>query len=258
MRYPIFIPSKGRSEHNASTLELCRKEKIRPTVFVEPLELHEYASAFPFCSFVDIGENDKGIVYVRQFMLDYARRNSIKRYWSIDDDMVRFYIKNGSKVQKCSVGEALESVEDKVEYSPFKKKIGLAGMQYSAMVTAFSKIRMSYIRHLSQVVLINSKTKIDYDDQFLLNEDLDFSVMHLFKKWYTMLDCEVGFEAKKMGKTVGGLFSVYKATVKKDMAKRFYKKHLRHNRFMKPPHTSGEFVDPMVDFSRIRKDLFRM
>jgi TET-associated glycosyltransferase-like protein len=103
--FQIYIPSKGRPDFATARLfnephppcidpyvvvDIDMEEKPRPyTVFLEPQDFEAYRKA-GHASIVVLPENDKGIAYARQAILDYAIQNGDKWFWMIDDDVIQF------------------------------------------------------------------------------------------------------------------------------------------------------------------------
>jgi hypothetical protein len=66
---PVYIPSKGRPDF-ATAKQLNKVE--RPfTVFVEPQDFKAYSDA-GHVSIVQLPENNRGIAYARQLIVEYA------------------------------------------------------------------------------------------------------------------------------------------------------------------------------------------
>ncbi len=80
-----YIPSKGRPK--TQTYKLFQSAGIEVLHFIEPSEIELYD--VPGTK-VNIGENDRGIAYVRNFMMDYAKEH--RHEWVIiaDDDITGF------------------------------------------------------------------------------------------------------------------------------------------------------------------------
>ena len=91
-----YIPSKGRPK--TQTYKLFQSAGIEVLHFIEPSEIELYD--VPGTK-VDIGENDRGIAYVRNFMLSYAKRNGHIHVIVCDDDVTSFgkYI-DGKKLRR--------------------------------------------------------------------------------------------------------------------------------------------------------------
>ena len=89
-----FIPTKGRL--NTKTYKLFQDVGIKVKHFIEPQEIDKYDVP----NKVSILENNKGIAYVRNFMLNYARKNNYDWVLICDDDVTAFGIYNGKTIKK--------------------------------------------------------------------------------------------------------------------------------------------------------------
>jgi len=89
-----FIPTKNRV--NTKTYKLFNEVGIEVKHFIEPQEIDLYTVP----NKVSILENDKGIGYVRQFMLDYAKSNNFEWVLFCDDDVNSFGLYNGKTHKK--------------------------------------------------------------------------------------------------------------------------------------------------------------
>ena len=106
---PILIPSKDRAKKNY-LLEQLQKNNLEFYYFIEPQEIKKYTDVISIKNIINIKENDMGIAYVRNFILKYAQKNKIKRYWTLDDDLNNFYHREEKKMIKNDI-----SVLSKVE-----------------------------------------------------------------------------------------------------------------------------------------------
>ena len=91
-----YIPSKGRP--STKTYTLFQSAGIEVLHFIEPSEYELYH--VPGTK-VNIGKDNQGIAYVRNFMLDYAKRHGHIHVIVCDDDVTSFgkYI-DGKKIKR--------------------------------------------------------------------------------------------------------------------------------------------------------------
>lgn len=102
MKLLIAIPSKGRTNTIFKrTLRWVVRTGFDVRVFVEPQEIEAYREATRDANyqnrldlsdenFVDIGKNDQGLAYVKNFMKQYAIKNGYDLLFRMDDDILRF------------------------------------------------------------------------------------------------------------------------------------------------------------------------
>jgi len=96
-----FIPSKGRP--STKTHEMFEASGFKVYHFIEPKDFDGYDVK----NKINIGADDQGITFVRNFMLDFARTNEIKHFIVCDDDVNKFGIVEGSRAVSLPNAEAL-------------------------------------------------------------------------------------------------------------------------------------------------------
>lgn len=102
----IAIPSKARAG-NVTTHKLFNTNDI--FFFVEPQDFNKYQKCYPGCKIIDIGENNQGISYVRNFILDYFNEPILM----LDDDIIRIDEKkpNGKMLKISNINNLLKDIE---------------------------------------------------------------------------------------------------------------------------------------------------
>lgn len=89
--HPIYIPSKGRA-HSMFTAKMFDAVDVPYQVVVQPDQVEAY-SAWKDRMLV-LPENDKGLVYARNWIKDHSKSLGHERHWQFDDDihyMMRVY-----------------------------------------------------------------------------------------------------------------------------------------------------------------------
>ena len=114
-----FIPTKSRPKTN--TYQPFESAGIPFLHFVEPQEYDLYNVP----NKVNIGSNDKGISFVRNFMLDYAKDNNHKWVIFCDDDVSEFGLSVAGKCSRTSAAIWFD-VLNKATHLPFE----LYGINY--------------------------------------------------------------------------------------------------------------------------------
>jgi len=198
-----FIPSKGRS--NTKTYKLFKEVGINVIHFIEPQELDLYEVP----NKVSILENNKGIGYVRNFMLDYAKKNNHDWVIICDDDVTSFGIYNG-KTTKINASIWFE-IYNKVKDLPFE----LIGINYTQHAW-HEKTKYSINKKFAEVcVLLNvPKIKWNYRPEFNLKEDRDFALQTIKLGNGILRFNHYWFSCPDVGTNTGGLQDLYK--LKKD------------------------------------------
>lgn len=204
-----FIPTKGR--FNTKTYKLFEEVGIKAIHFIEPKEIEKYQVP----NKVSILENDKGIGYVRNFMLEYARKNSFDWVLFCDDDVTSFGIYNG-KTARLDASIWL-SILEKSKKLPFE----LVGINYTQHAW-HEKTSYSINKKFAEVcVLINvSKIKWNYRPEFNLKEDRDFALQTIKNGNGILRFNHFWFACPDVGSNSGGLQNEYKAKKDEESAKK--------------------------------------
>lgn len=217
---PVFIPSRGRSD-TATIPRVFDAEGIPYTLVVEPHEYDAYAQRFPAADVLRLPESDRGVWYVRQFILEYCRENNIDWYWQFDDNIKRFV----GAGKPCTATEALAYAEQLV-----KEYANLAMVSFDYQQYAFrQRVEYSVNRRAACAVLTWSGPGGDYipiDPK----EDVDFQLQRLAAGMSTILIHRYAMEKPPMGcGGKGGCHDMYASGKHVESAKRMLEKW---------PHTS--------------------
>ena len=201
----VCIPTKGRPK--TKTYKLFEHVGIKVFHFVEPQELDFYDVP----NKLSIEKNNMGIGYVRNFVLDWAKKNNEKWIIVCDDDVTSFGIYNGKTVKKNA--SIWNEIYNKVKDLPFE----LVGINYTQHAW-HEKTKYSINKKFAEVcVLMNvSKIKWNYRPEFNLKEDRDFALQTIQKGNGILRFNHYWFSCPDVGSNKGGLQDEYKA--KKDEA----------------------------------------
>jgi hypothetical protein len=204
-----FIPTKGRL--NTKTYKLFQDVGIEVKHFIEPQEIEKYQVP----NKVSILENDKGIGYVRNFMLNYARKNNYEWVIICDDDVVSFGVYNGKTIKQDA--SIWFKILKKVSKLPFE----LIGINYTQHAW-HEKTNYSINKKFAEVcVLMNvSKIKWNYRPEFNLKEDRDFSLQTIKNGNGILRFNHFWFSCPDVGSNAGGLQSEYKLKKDEESAKK--------------------------------------
>lgn len=204
-----FIPTKGRL--NTKTYKLFQEVGIEVKHFIEPQEIDKYQVP----NKVSILENNKGIGYVRNFMLNYARENDFEWVLICDDDVTHFGEYIDTNIRKDA--SIWFEIYNKAKKLPFE----LIGINYRGHAW-HEKTKYSINKKFAEVcVLMNvKKIKWDYRPEFNLKEDRDFALQTIkygngilrFNKYF--------FNCPDVGTNKGGLQDEYKAKKDEESAKK--------------------------------------
>lgn len=88
----IFIPTKGRL-NNQKTYNILKELNLNPILVIEPQEENEAIERD--YDFIVLPEDNKGISYSRNYILNYVRKCNYEYICMIDDDISQFgFIEN--------------------------------------------------------------------------------------------------------------------------------------------------------------------
>jgi hypothetical protein len=206
-RSRIVIPSKGRAG-SAKTITLLIEAGLTPTVFVEPQELEAYSREYGGKIHIhELAASDQGIGYVRQFILDHARKEKWPAYWMLDDDITGFFTVENGKTVRTPAPRVLDAAE-KIFLGHFA--VAQGALEYQQFAWA-AKSPRKFNGYCDVAVWINvEKTRhVNYRRQMDLKEDRDFTLQILASGYNTMRASWCAFSAPKNGSNAGGLQETY-------------------------------------------------
>lgn len=204
-----FIPTKGRS--NTKTYKLFQDVGIEVKHFIEPQEIEKYQVP----NKISILQNNKGIGYVRNFMLNYAKLNNYEWVIMCDDDVTDFGEAINNKCVTTSA-DVWNKVYEKAKKLPFEI-YGLNYRQHAWHETKNYSINKSFVE---VCVLLNiKKIKWSYRNQFDLKEDRGFILQTIKIGNGVVRFNKLFYNTPALGKK-GGLCDQYKAKKDEDSAKK--------------------------------------
>jgi len=199
-------------------MRLLRDTMVPYTVFVEPQDVDAYAAQRHPMQVLDA--DDQGLYYARQKILDYARGRRQEWYWLLDDDINAFFeVVN----RRCVKSNALGVLSVASLMFLDEPTVGQAGLEYRQYAWA-SNADFKLDSYCDVCVAIRSSVLADYDPEFKLKGDRDFTLQVLSEGYHVMKICRYGFDAAANGSNAGGLQDTYRAGVEKSMSERLVKK----------------------------------
>lgn len=208
---PIFVATKGRAAA-CNTLHLLGDHVF---VVVEPQEEEIYRKAFPRHTFLVLPENDRGVTYARNFILNHAREYH-DWFWMLDDDIKQAYFVVDKKNVKAPFGEVLRKAEE-VLCSIRGLAVGaLEYQQYSW--SAKRPVAMNSYCDVAVLVNIERTTHLQYRDG--CKEDRDFVLQALSTGYKSARSTHTSFAVPKNGSNKGGLHDAYEAGLEKHWSKK--------------------------------------
>lgn len=192
------IPTKGRPK--TTTYKLFEKSGIRTYHFVEPQDLPNYNVP----NIVNIGKNDRGISFCRNFIVKWARELGHDWIVMCDDDVTDFGVSVNGKC-KSKGANIWKEIKEKAE----SVNVTIAGINYRQYCWSEKKNISFNTRYVEVCILINIKTLgTTWRDGFKADRDMclkvikDFNGVLKFNKIY--------FSCPDIGTNTGGLYEDYK------------------------------------------------
>jgi hypothetical protein len=190
-KYPIFIPSKNRVHLNL-TVKALLDDSIPFYLVIEPQEQKVYAEKYGQASLLILPENNQGLLFARNWIMDYSLSLGAERHWQLDDNIRDFRRYHKGQRIRCHSGVALKAVED---FSDRYENIGLSGMNYFMFASSVQQTPPFYLNcHIYSCTLINNA--IPYRWRSVYNDDTDLCLQVLSGGW-----CTIAFNAFLATKT---------------------------------------------------------
>jgi hypothetical protein len=231
-----FIPSKNRK--STKTYKLFEDAGIEVKHFIEPQEIHEYQVP----NKVSILQNNQGIGYVRNFMLNYARQNDYEWVIICDDDVTSFGVYNGKTIKKDAT--IWNEILNKAKKLPFE----LIGINYTQHAW-HEKTSYSINKKFAEVCILMNVKKINwnYRKEFNLKEDRDFALQTIKNGNGILRFNHFWFACPDVGSNKGGLQDMYKLKKDEDAAKKMC---MEWNPFI-TLQKKGERIDMKTDIKAL-------
>lgn len=203
------IPTKSRP--STKTYQLFEKVGIPVYHFIEPLQMNDYAIP----NKVSIKQNNQGIAYVRNFILQWAKQNNHEWIIMCDDDVTDFGVAVNNKcvTKDASIWLDLKSKAEKLPFEIY----GLNYRQHAWHETKSYSINKSFVE---VCVLVNvPKIRWEYRKEYNLKEDRDF-VLQTIKNGNGVVKFHKHFYNTPAVGGKGGLYDEYKAKKDEESAKK--------------------------------------
>lgn len=237
-RYPVYVPSKGRVECNLTTNMLVR-DKVPFHLVVEPQERDIYAEKFGSERLLVLPENDRGLIFARNWIKDHATAGAHDRHWQLDDNMrsMRRWWRGRRLV--CNAGPALRITEDFVDRY---ENVAIAGLAYSmfCMPSSFSSsVPPFYLNaHVYSCTLVLNNIPNRWRSFY--NDDTDMCLQVLSDGWCTVLMNAFMVDKTWTMQVKGGNTPVYQGDGRLEMARSLERlwPHVvtTRRRFQRPQH----------------------
>lgn len=224
LKYPVFIPTKGRYE-SLLTIRALEDISVPYHAVVEPQEFDKYASVIDQSNIIVLPHRDKGLVVTRNWIWDYAKSLGVDYFWTIDDNVRAFWRWNNNVKLKVKTNATFRAIED---FAERYENLFISGMNY------FMFIKQKYPKTYGEGPLVLNtrvysnmliRTDIPYRNEGFYNDDTDLCLRILKDGACTAL-----FNAFLIEKSVtmtvnGGMTPHYQGDGRLMMAQELQAKH---------------------------------
>lgn len=236
MNIQVAIPTKSR--YNTKTYKIFQDAGFNVYHFIEPNEFNLYDVP----NKININKNNKGIGYVRNYILNWAKENNHSWVIVCDDDVEGFGIYNGRT--KKLTANIWQDIYEKSKELPFEI-IGINYVQHAW----HEKSAISINKKFAEVcVLLNIKNiSWIYRTEFNMKEDRDFCLQAIKNGNGVLRYNYYWFQCPNVGSNSGGLQNEYANKKDEESAK---KMALEWHPFIKL-QKKGNRIDMKTDIKKI-------
>ncbi len=186
LQFPVYVPSKGRADKQM-TGAMFYAAAVPFRFVVEPQDETVYSEAWGADRVLVLPENDRGLVYARNWIKTYSTRRGDPRHWQFDDDvrtMTRIY--KGLRIP-VDASVALQVLEDfvlrytNVALASFNSEFFVP--QSGVFANGFPPFRLNF--RCYTCFLIDNSLPNMWRGRY--NEDTDMSLQVLADGWCSVL-----------------------------------------------------------------------
>lgn len=215
-KFPIFIPTKGRSD-TRMTIKMFERLGVPYMIFIEEQEFDAYAEHVAKDNIHILPHKDKGVTVTRNYIWDYAAENGHEWYWTFDDNIAALYRFNHNLKTPCGDATILAVIED---FAQRYDNLAMTGPNY------FMFVKRKYVippyilnTRIYSANLIRTFAKDKKGDYYrwdtFYNEDTDLSLRMLKDGWCTVLFNAFLIEKQTTMTMKGGNSDYYDETEKR-------------------------------------------
>ena len=196
----VFVPSKNRP--HTKIVERWAPAGITPLIFVEPQD----AEAYEGLPIEVLPKNNQGLVYSRNYILNYARENGVEWFCMCDDDIENFSEVIGGRARTRDANIVLQV------WSLAKKfNLGLTGLAYRQYGWSEKKpIRLNTKLPEVCVIIQTKRMTHNYRPDLELKEDRDFAMNAIRNRAGVAVCSRYCIQVPNIGSNAGGLQDAYR------------------------------------------------
>lgn len=196
-KYPIYIPSKGRST-TAHTANALLREDIPFHFVVEPQDATDYEALFGKSRIIVMPEDNMGVAYARNFIKALSKDRGEDFHWQIDDNIRGFCKRSDGKNRGALLNDVLTEAENFVDRH---ENVGIAGLSHIAWAFK-AKTYVSPNKQVYSCVLVRNDVPAQWRKGVV--EDTDYSLQVLSLGLCTVLFNTLLIAKEKTMKMSGG------------------------------------------------------
>jgi hypothetical protein len=240
MKYPIYIPSKGRA-NKCKTANMLLAQGIKNFfIVVEKDEYKDYCKNFDPKYILMLPKSNYGsVVPAKNLAMEHSIKNGFKYHWQLDDDISRvFEHKLGKKVHN-DTNKIFTYIESLIKKYP---NVKLFGIKTS---TSFLSQGGPEITHNTSLTCLMLVANMDLRFKFIpMGGDIDYQ-LQILRKGYDILRLNnFAFDYPSPMKNAGGYTDIYKDDEKRINALNIF---LKNN-----PEIEPGFVRSSVGFIKLK------
>ena len=180
-RYPVYVPTKGRSDV-CLTAQLFVRDEIPFRLVVEPQERDAYSEKFGSERILVLPFRDPGsVIPARNWIKEHATAEGYGRHWQFDDNISGVWRHYRGERLYCRSGPALAACEDFVDRY---ENVAVAGLNY-VMFGMYPQTPFVLNAHVYSASLILNSLPNKWRGRY--NEDTDLCLQVLADGWCTIL-----------------------------------------------------------------------
>jgi len=197
-RYPIYIPSKGRSS-SRFTVKTLEEMKVPYRIVVEPSQYKDYAAVIDSSKILVLPDDDMKLIGSRNWIKAHSINEGHLKHWQIDDNINGFSRLNRNFQVKVASGTIFAAAEDFVDRYT---NVAFSGFQYDFFAKA-KKIHPAFTLNTRIYSTTLVDNQFNYPWRSIYNDDTDVCLQALKDGKCTILFYAF-IQQKKQTMTISG------------------------------------------------------
>lgn len=179
-KYPVFIPTKGRSK-TPITINMFKRQGVDFKIVIESQEYNDYKKIVDKKNILVVPHKNEGLTKTRNWIWNYADNSGFKKFWTFDDNIGRIYRWNRNRRIQVVDGTYLKVIED---FADRYSNLHIIGMNYVSFCKSRDKIPAYYANtrvYSNMLLTTNAKFKNGEKirNELFYNDDTDLCLRTL-------------------------------------------------------------------------------